>query len=387
MKKEELNTNEFIENENDKIFMDILDPTFEVSKINKVEKDLKKEIKSLKNITRSEIRILVDTMYQLQKMRIRLESQIRAINSNSDEATKVTIKILEWNFDNILVQEEECVKCLKLAVESSPVGRWLLEIKGIGPIMAANLIAYFDVSKCNYATHFISYAGINDNNRPWLGAEKSKQIVDSVLGKRRTITDNDLTELSIRTKWSFEYLSKSCTTFDKKGNMKRSKDDLIKAISKIPYNKELKKIMYILGTGFIKNGKRKEPSTYALLYQQRKVYETEKNERGDYADQAKNILKTKNIGKNTEAYKAYSQGKLPESQIHMRALRWMNKIFLSHLFEEMYRVEKGQIPPKFYALEYLGHKDFINPEVPFDCIKDETPVKGYTTIRTKNNKK
>ena len=62
------------------------------------------------------------------------------------------------------------------------------------------------------------------------------------------------------------------------------------------------------------------------------------NEEGKFADQAANILETKNIGKDTVAYKSYSQGKLPKAHITARAMRWTEKIFLSHLFEEMYRV-------------------------------------------------
>lgn len=91
------------------------------------------------------------------------------------------------------------------------------------------------------------------------------------------------------------------------------------------------------------------------IYKARKEYEQEKNENGDYADQAEEILRTRNIGKTTEAYKHYSQGKLPPGHIQQRAERYATKIFLSHLHEYWYEVHYGEKPPKPFAIAILGH--------------------------------
>ena len=66
-------------------------------------------------------------------------------------------------------------------------------------------------------------------------------------------------------------------------------------------------------------------------------------------------MKSKNIGKTTDAYKAYIQGKLPPAHIQQRAERYAVKIFLSHLHEFWYEQHYGEKPPKPFAIEILGH--------------------------------
>jgi hypothetical protein len=153
---------------------------------------------------------------------------------------------------------------------------------------------------------------------------------------------------------------------------KWSKDKLVKTCSKIPYNRSLKTHMWKVGSSFqwLCNN---PSSLYGRLFNERRVLETEKNERGEYAEQAANILATKNIDKSTEAYKCYAKGMLPKAHITARAMRWTEKIFISHLFEEMYRVEYDKIPPRYYALEHLGgqHNTEIQPEIPYDYCTEE----------------
>ena len=104
-------------------------------------------------------------------------------------------------------------------------------------------------------------------------------------------------------------------------------------------------------------------SLYGKLWSERKAKEIEANERGEYADQAKKILQTKKIGKDTEAYKHYSKDRLPPGQIHARAKRWAVKIFLAHWFEQAYRLKYGKEPPLPYVVEHLGHVHQIEAEV------------------------
>lgn len=334
-------------------------------------KDLLKEIRSLKTVSREEIRHIVDNFYQVQKNRIMLQSQIRAIRQKSDNlGTVAYADILEWELKARMIEEDGLKKALKTYCEISEVGKWLLSIKGIGPVLAAGIMAYFDVTGIEYATHFMSYAGLNDNNRPWLGREKTEKIINEVLGSSKTITDDDLVEIANRTQWNITYLNNACSKYDENGKLKsRSKADLINAASKIPYNKDLKILLFKIGESFVKVASR--DSLYGKLILERKAYETEKNENGDYADQAAKILSEKKIGKDTDAYKAYSQGKLPKAHIHRRAVRWATKIFVSHVFEEMYRVANNKKPAEYYILTKDKHRDYIAPEVPYTRLFDE----------------
>jgi hypothetical protein len=91
-----------------------------------------------------------------------------------------------------------------------------------------------------------------------------------------------------------------------------------------------------------------------------------RNEAGELADQAAAVLANKKIGKETEAYKAYSVGKLPPAHIDARARRWTVKLYLAHYhavaYFDHYRVEA----PRPYVLTVLGHADEIRcPNWPF----------------------
>ena len=123
--------------------------------------------------------------------------------------------------------------------------------------------------------------------------------------------------------------------------------------------------MYKVGDSFIKvSGKQK--SVYGRIFAQKKAEITAENEAGKYAEQAAEYLTKKNYNKEKEAYKAYIVGKLPAGQVNARARRYANKIFLSHLFEEMYRVEYKKVPPRYYTIakDPLHNRD-IEPEVPY----------------------
>jgi hypothetical protein len=80
-----------------------------------------------------------------------------------------------------------------------------------------------------------------------------------------------------------------------------------------------------------------------------------------YAEQAKAVLEKKKIGKTTDAYAAYSIGKLPPAHIHARAKRYAVKLFLAHLHEVWYTKHFGEAPPKPYPIAILGHAHYLAP--------------------------
>lgn len=354
---------------NDAQFLPVDDDDFvtsiELLKVEGLGRKLKSEIKEIKDPSRSEVKMLVNLYYQMQEMRKAIREQIRSIEG--DESKKMNIVILDYFLKNFSIIEYNCKTVLQTICEQSEVGRWLLKITGIGPVLAAGCLAYFDINNRNYATQFISYAGLNDNNRPWIGRKGAESIMKEISSS--TWLTNEQAELfAVKTKWSLDFLRKYA--YHEGKGWRRT--DLVSAAARIPYNKELKTLCWKIGRSFvylINNDK----SLYAKLYAQRKLIEIEKNENGEFADQAAAILHSKNFNESTEAYKAYSQGKLPNAHIVARAMRWTEKIFVSHLFECMYRVAhkndpKGNEPPRYYALEHLeGHHDYITPEVEYPC--------------------
>lgn len=327
-------------------------------------------------VTPGELRSIVDRYYQVQDNRMRTASRIRAIKggtdtaSNADPLNPLTCDILAWDLMSERKKETGYKAMIDKMTDNHPITRWLKENAGIGPIFAAALFAYLDITKAKYASSFLQYAGLNDNNRPWISSAKAAQIVQEVLGNRTEITDDDLFQLAAITKWPYDYLARGAAGA-KRGEdysgMKRSKTDLIKCISIPPYNVKLKKLCYLIGDSFIKNQNR--GSKYGKIFAERKVYELQKNEAGEYAEEAKKALSSKNWDRKKDAYKAYSQGKLPLGHINARARRYAVKIFLCHVFEEMYRETFHAYPPAYYVFENTidsrKHNKYIEPEVPF----------------------
>ena len=184
--------------------------------------------------------------------------------------------------------------------KASKLGAWCQSICGIGHVIAAGLLAHIDITKAKTAGAIQRYAGL-DPTQEWGKGEKR------------------------------------------------------------PWNARLKVLCWKLGESFIKCQNR-EADVYGHLFAEYKAGLIEKNDAGEFADEAKEILAGKKFGKDTEAYKAYSEGKLPPAHINARARRYAVKIFLSHFFEVAYEIEYGKRPPEPYAIAILQHAHKI--EVP-----------------------
>ena len=358
-----LDDGQFLQQYGDSDFTDV---NFELFKVENLSKKIKEDILSTENPpSRQEIQTLVNLFYQMQDFRKAIREQIRSIEN--DTTKKTSIIVLDYFLKSTAVIEHNCQKVLELICKNSEVGRWLLQIKGIGPVLAAGCLAYFDIEGRNYATQFISYAGLNDNNRPWIGKVGAEAIMKEI-SSDTWLTDDQAGIFSVRTQWPLPYLREHAY----KEGKGWSRTELIKAAAKIPYNKNLKVLMWKIGKSFIWVQNR--GSLYGNFFAERKALETEKNNNGDYADQAAHILATKKFNNETIAKEKYMEGKLPDAHIIARAMRRAEKIFISHLFEEMYRVAhkddpNGNIPPRYYTLVHSDgeHNDDIPPEVPYSC--------------------
>lgn len=306
--------------------------------IEKLSKDIKKASAIL---NKSEAKYLTDTYYQIQDFRIATSNQARKLGKEEGEPCEV-IKHFIKQFDTL---ETQIKNTLNTYVKNQKVGRWLLSICGIGPVIAAGLLANIDIEKAPTAGHIQAFGGL-DPNREWLGRERAEKIVNDILGQRKEITDDVLLQLSEITKWNYDYIVKNCTS----ESGKRTKEMLIKALSFRPFNAKLKTLYWKIGQSFVKVSSN-DNDIYGKIYKIRKAYEQAKNEAGNYADQAA----LKKVGKDTEAYKYYSIGQLPPAHIQQRCERYATKIFLSHLHYVMYLDHYGVEPPKPYAISILGH--------------------------------
>jgi len=360
----------------------------DVEKIKKLRNDLKKGIVVLHG---KEARYLVDLFYQIQDFRLGIDNRVRSIDKpvyynskgNKRQPTKAEKasyipephEFLISVFEEFESFEKDIKDMLTSYVKSQQIWSWLSEVKGIGPILAAGLIAHIDITKCPTAGHIWSYAGLNPLQE-WLAGQKR------------------------------------------------------------PFNASLKVICWKIGQSFVKQIGNPD-AVYTHLYLKRKAYEEEKNVNGDYSDQAKTKLKKYNIGKTTDAWLWYSgcftketaikiisierddekqaimdkydlllEGKkgdakkeitkertkekaalqeeikvekreimdtmvkkpgegiqmLPPAHIQQRCERYATKIFLSHLHEVWYEMHFGEKPPAPYPIAILGHAHKIEPK-------------------------
>lgn len=183
-------------------------------------------------------------------------------------------------------------------------GRWARSICGIGPVLASGLIAHIDITQAPTVGHIWRFAGL-DPTVVWSKGQKR------------------------------------------------------------PWNAGLKVVCWKIGQSFMKL-QANPGDIYGQVYAARKTRERERNDAGMFSDQAEAALKAKKYGKETNAYLAYSQGKLPDAQIDARARRYAVKLFLASFHEVAYYCRYEKLPPKPYAISILGHADWFqapNPDV------------------------
>ena len=264
----------------------------------------------------AEARYLVDAYYQMQENRIRDDHRIRQQSISGEPHA-----VLAWLSDQNATLESQIKGALGRYASAHPVGVWAQQICGIGPVIAAGLLANIDMDRCPTVGSIWSFANL-------AGTPKR-----SVKGEVRS--------------WSTPFRS-LCA--------------------------------YKIGESFVKVQSNPK-DIYGRVYVERKALETERNEKGELADQAAKALTLGKYRKETDAYKAYSDGKLPKAHIHARARRYAVKLFLSHLHEVWYWYDFGQPAPRPYAFSHLGHAHLIAPPY-FDpaTFPMRDPVKPVPTI-------
>jgi len=259
--------------------------------IERLSRDLKNASTTL---SATEARYLVDQYYTMQEDRKRAYSQERSL----DEIGEPTA-VIGWLAEQAASLERQIARALDAYSASKPIGAWARSIDGVGPIIAAGLMAHINIEKAPTAGHIWAFAGL-DPTKTW---EK---------GERR------------------------------------------------PWNAGLKTLCWKIGESFVKVSN-KETAFYGRIYRERKELEVQRNEALAFAEQAETKLKKFKIGQTTDAYKSYSIGKLPPAHIHARARRYAVKLFLAHYHEVSYKQHYGKEPPLPYPIAILGHAHKIDP--------------------------
>ena len=259
--------------------------------IQRLSRDLKNAAITLSD---QEARYLVDIFYASQRDRIRSAHQARTLTENGEPHD-----VLGWLFSQRETLEKQVARALDAYSASKVPGIWARSIVGVGPIIAAGLLAHIDITKAPTVGHIWRFAGLDPT-----------------------------------VKWD-------------KG-------------TKRPWNGALKRLCWLIGESFVKVSNN-ENDFYGKVYKARKEQEIAKNEAGDFAEQAKAALAAKRFGADTQARGHYEAGRLPPARIHLRAERYAVKLFLSSYHHVAYETHFGEPPPKPYVISHLGHGHYSGP--------------------------
>lgn len=239
----------------------------------------------------SEARYLVDLYYAIQEQRKRAMNQTRA--SVEDDEPNALVRFV---LDQFWTVENDIKRAMATYSDGHEVGRWSKTIVGIGPIIAAGLLAHVDVKIATNPSKLWRFAGLDPTVR-WQKGEKR------------------------------------------------------------PWNARLKVLCWKIGDSFVKFHNHPD-CLYGHLYAERKALEVERNMAGAFAELAAATLVDKKI-RQPETRAKYDAGQLPDGRIDLRARRYAVKIFLVHWWKVATEIETGRPAPRAWVLEHGGHTNEI----------------------------
>lgn len=270
---------------NSKEIAESLAPLGTVSRLNK---DL---IGKIQKLSKDEVRYIVDYYYMVQENRKRSGNQIAAFSKSGEPHDLFT-----YLNDQTVVLENQIKRAMDYWTESYPVAKIVKDkVYGIGPVIAAGLVAHIDIRKARTAGAIWRYAGL-DPTSEWKKGEKR------------------------------------------------------------PWNASLKTLCWKVGQSFMKFSNN-EKCYYGGLYRKQKEFLVQKNSEGGFKELADKVVDTKNF-RNKEVLNKYKGGVLPDGHIDAMARRWAVKLFLSNFHELWCKVE-GIDCPKPYVMAHLGHAHYL----------------------------
>lgn len=315
----------------------------------------RKDIRKMaQGMAHNEVRYLVDTYYEIQEYRKSTDNRERAADEGLDDQPK----FISMMFDGLSELEKYTKRAMDEYVKRFPLSMWARSIKGIGPVLAAGLIAHIDIKKAKTPGNIYSFAGL-DPSRKWLSRDEVRKIM----------YDFDVNP-SGKKKVSMKRPRKVARAVEKAGGIHASTAIMLAkkkstfngkavygGVAMRPYNAGLKVLCWKIGRSFKFQSGRDNPGLYGRLYNERKEHEVKMNDMGENEEQAQEVLEK---CPHHEQRNIYKEGLLPKGHLDMRARRWVVKLFLSHYWEVGRKLE-GLSCPDPYPIAHLGHAKNIEP--------------------------
>jgi hypothetical protein len=272
----------------------------------KLPRSLKQDAQQM---SKPEVRALVDQYYVQQRQRIAGEGRMRAFIQEKDEGPTIT----EWLLERFRVGEDAAKGAITAwAKHQGDPTAWALAQYGIGPILAAGFASQIDIEKAPTAGHIWAFAGL-DPNQKW---EK---------GQKR------------------------------------------------PFNGSLKVLCWKAGASFVMFHGREACFYGQKYSERKEYEEKRNESGGMAQTATETLASknfgdsgTKNcylgLGEKCQHFDpALDFPHLPPGRIDMRARRWAVKLFLAHWHDVAYRAHYDTAPPLPYPIAHMGHTHLIEP--------------------------
>jgi len=200
----------------------------------------------------------------------------------------------------LIGMEDNLTKLIEDAAPVTRPGRWLLNIRGIAPVLAGDMIAQNWDYTLPSASHFISFAGINP-----------KMV------------------------W-------------KKGQTR-------------PFSSDAKRAVMNIARSFTYQINSDAPNNYyGPILKRAKRQIVEKNEAGGFAELAKWYLENFDWKKDGPV-NYYKAGKCPPSHLQAMAVRKVAQLFLNHFYHRLREMHGLPVPVPYVFQHATGHTEFIEP--------------------------
>lgn len=289
-----------------------------------------------------ELRWLADSYEQVQRLRIACGERIRAVLQGRDDTWSADVvletkeevvqalkeiaagkmpgpvPILGRSYQRYWVEERDLFKDMMAAWTGHPAYPWLNRVKGISATYGTRLLGRLDIHKAPHASSFWKYCGLatvpgHEYRCGKCGRAQGFPVGYSVSGNHQTNKHQPC---------SGKYVLVAGPEDGIRVAMPEPASGQL-----APYDQTAKKIMYQIGTSFIKL---KVPGAYEAVYREHRA--RLELERPGWADGRK----------------------------HQTALRITEKLFLAHLWT-IWRQAEG-LPVEFpYAQAVLEHTGYIDP--------------------------
>ena len=314
------------------------------------------------NVKDLEMRLKILERMYLDKQKDRVATQLR-INSyaNAGKLSEIEAKRMYSFSDATLKREEkEIAREIEKTVEQHPLwDEWFRHVKGMGKLLAGQLMGEINIDKTPHPSALWRYAGyhtmrrctlcgfetyddIPDKKCPYCGGLVVGSSVEARHGQRLNV---NLTLKGITHKIAMQFLRYRGCFYEQLYRKARRKEEE----RNLPF-----KINIDFAYGYVlaeSIGKFKEGTVI--------------KKRGG----------TKNIDNLKKELKMEGRNWVmvikTDGHLHMRALRIVKKMFLSHTWE-MWRRVRGLPVTEPYAIRFIDHDTYISPE---EVIEHDSKIK------------